>query len=307
MSPGFHLALLACTASQQPTVTDSIVTTDVELFVRTVSLPSADGGLIVLHGGPGVSHDHLRVLDRLVDDTRFDVVYFDQRGVGRSSAPVLPEAYELADYDADLDAVRTSVGWDRVHLLGHSWGGLAALSYAIHHPEHVASLAIIDSAPPAKALTRDIPDERVASLQLAGVIPFPIPRVVDGDCTAWLRARIPALNARPETMIGDQLGASTCRTEPRERTWAALGDYDLVGELGSIRAPVLVLYGTEDPFGVDMVGAVARHADLLGDTLEEVAIAGCGHRPMHECPEPFFTALDAFYDSLPRRREATHP
>ena len=100
--------------------------------------------LILLHGGPGASESALfRRYDAALED-HFLVVYWDQRGTGRSyTSGIAPSTMTisqmLADLDALVDTVRTRFGHDRVVLLGHSWGTILGTMYARDHPEKVAA------------------------------------------------------------------------------------------------------------------------------------------------------------------------
>jgi pimeloyl-ACP methyl ester carboxylesterase len=99
--------------------------------------------LILLHGGPGVSETALfRAYDAALED-HFVVVYWDQRGAGRSfDADIPPESMTLdrfvADLDELVDAMRARFGVGKVALLGHSWGTALGLVYAARQPDEVS-------------------------------------------------------------------------------------------------------------------------------------------------------------------------
>src|SRR6476620_9118033 len=84
--------------------------------------------IIVLHGGPDFDHGYLLPdLDRLAD--AFRLIYYDQRGRGRSADQVLPEEVTIASEMDDLDMVRQHFGLTSPALLGHSWGTVLALEF----------------------------------------------------------------------------------------------------------------------------------------------------------------------------------
>src|SRR5688500_14380559 len=116
------------------------------LFERRVG----SGPLVaVLHGGPGASFDYLLPgFDALA--TGRTLVYYDQRGGGRSPIP-REEPVGWRDHVADLDALRDQWGLERLTILGYSWGGLLAQLYAIEHPERVERLALVCPAPSWRA------------------------------------------------------------------------------------------------------------------------------------------------------------
>ena len=100
----------------------------------------------MLHGGPGAHHDYLLPqYDRLA--LRRELFYYDQRGGGQSPVPrETPVGWR--EHVADLEAIRVSLGIDRLTLCGYSWGGLLALLYLIEYPQRVERLALVSPASP---------------------------------------------------------------------------------------------------------------------------------------------------------------
>lgn len=102
--------------------------------------------LLLLHGGPGATHDYLESFDALADTGR-RMIYYDQLGCGRSMiGESKPELWTIPLYVEEVDVVRSALGLDRVHLLGQSWGGMLAMEYLFTRPQGVASV-IIESSP----------------------------------------------------------------------------------------------------------------------------------------------------------------
>ena len=98
--------------------------------------------LVIVHGGPG---GNLYNFERRPgpDLERFaTVVYYEQRGSGRSEAPADTNAYSTAILVADLDALRDSLGLERIVPVGFSYGGELALEYALAHPERVERVIV---------------------------------------------------------------------------------------------------------------------------------------------------------------------
>jgi 3-oxoadipate enol-lactonase len=75
----------------------------------------------------------------------FDVLAYDQRGLGRSSKP--NKAYSIVDYADDAAALLDAVGWDRVRVIGVSFGGMVALELVLRHPDRVSNLALCCTSP----------------------------------------------------------------------------------------------------------------------------------------------------------------
>jgi len=100
--------------------------------------------LLCLHGGPGAAHDYLTPLSKLAEHGR-RVIFYDQLGAGNSDHPDNPDLWTVELYVEELGVVRDALGLDRVHILGHSWGGQLALEYALTKPKGIESLILTDS------------------------------------------------------------------------------------------------------------------------------------------------------------------
>ena len=114
-----------------------------ELYAREVGKGPA---IIVLHGGPDFDQSYLLPeMDRLSDSYR--LIYYDQRGRGKSASNVRPEEVTLASDIADLEKIRQSFHLESATLLGHSWGTVIALEYALKYPERVSHLILMNPGP----------------------------------------------------------------------------------------------------------------------------------------------------------------
>jgi proline-specific peptidase len=100
--------------------------------------------LLVLHGGPGASHDYLEPLEAMANSGR-RVIFYDQLGGGNSDHPHNPSLWTVALFVEELGAVRKALALDHLHLLGQSWGGMLGMEYALTQPSGLASLTVADS------------------------------------------------------------------------------------------------------------------------------------------------------------------
>ena len=99
---------------------------------------------ILLHGGPGFASYYMKPLEALSSDRR--VVRYDQLGAGASDRLTDTTKMTIPHFVAELDSLRSHLGYDKVHLVGHSWGTILALEYHRAHPAHVASLTLASPA-----------------------------------------------------------------------------------------------------------------------------------------------------------------
>lgn len=112
---------------------------------RTLAYHRLGGGpTLVCHpGGPGFSSRYLSNLGGL--DEELELVLLDPRGTGGSDPAPDPRGYLIDDYADDLEELREHLGLERIQLLGHSHGGVAATAYAAKHPERVERLVLASS------------------------------------------------------------------------------------------------------------------------------------------------------------------
>jgi len=99
--------------------------------------------LFFIAGGPGGTHYGLRRFDSL--STTNTLVYYDAFGRGKSDTAKVVTEYTLERDIEDLEGLRIAMGFDKINILGHSYGGVVAQGYAIKYPENVSHLIIANS------------------------------------------------------------------------------------------------------------------------------------------------------------------
>ena len=254
--------------------------------------------LVMVNGGPGFDHTYVHcsaAWDVLARGRR--VVFYDQRGNGRS-APLKPgQSCTLADQIADLDALRAQLGCARIDLLGHSWGGYLVMAYAARHPEHIEHLIICDSAAPkwddTVFLFKDVFPEGMERQQAVGFAE------ALGDSAALatdLREYMAMLFWSPEHR--DVFLANVANYKYTRAVNVALNadlkQYDLNPELAKFRFPTLVLTGRYD---MNVAPSVAWkiHKAIPGSSYH--AFEHSGHLPYFEEPDEFVSTVEAFLDA----------
>lgn len=259
---------------------------------------------MVVHGFPGSGQGYLAP-DLLPLARGRVVVFYDQRGAGRSSDVEDTAQLGLESHVRDLEALRRHFRMRRLTLLGHSGGAAIAARYAIEHPDRVDRLILVSPPPPvaepyADETTRRFRSRldsaswaRVAALQ-ATLASTRNPRRV---CRELIAAVLPrayfADPARFARMRGDFCSAPPDRLRTRGmRTAAFLASLprDWRGGLRGVSVPVLVLHGDHDAIPMD--AARAWVASIPGARL--VVIPDADHLPWVEQPARFFAAVDSF-------------
>ncbi len=269
-----------------------------------------DRALVVLHGGPGVSCAYLEPLHALARPGR-TVVLYDQAGGGRSTDPRPLEHATIGYLVDDLVELLDHLGLDRVDLLGHSFGTMLALQFALDHPARVRSLVLASGGPSARlaagrlvaGLLADQGPEAVATALSAEVRgdredpaywaivgaffehgSYPTrEQLADREAAARWRAELAAIGPMGHALWGPWQFTVT----------GSLRDWDVRPRLREIEVPALVTAGHGDY-------ATPSDAVAMAEALPRGAYFTCGsgHEGfLHGTALPLFTALvDAFLD-----------
>jgi proline iminopeptidase len=256
--------------------------------------------LIVLHGGPGA--DHCYMLPQMLQlGERYDLLFYDQRGGGRSKADSR-DPITWRTHVEDLGAVVTEFGLEPLSVVGYSWGGMLALLYTIEqrknpHLVPPARLALMSPAP----LTLEYRRAFEAEFNRRQQAPE-IQQSREELAQSGLREKDPAVYRQRAF----ELGVAGYFADPRkahdltpfrvvgkvqQSVWESLGNFDLIGDLKGIKTPSIVIHGRDDPIPLASSVEAAR---AIGTNL--VVLDDCGHVPYVEQPGQLFSALDTFLD-----------
>ena len=120
-----------------------------------------DTRLLFLHGGPGATHEYFEAADSWLPGAGIEYYYYDQLGSAYSDQPDAPELWTIPRFVDEVEQVRLALGLDSTNffLLGHSWGGILALEYALAHGENLKGLVISNmmaSAPAYDAYAEEV-------------------------------------------------------------------------------------------------------------------------------------------------------
>lgn len=251
--------------------------------------------LFVVNGGPGFDHTYLHAAtswDMLAKNRR--VIFYDQRGNGRSDALKPGQSCTLADQIADLEALRSHLGFDKMDLLGHSWGGYLSMAYAARHPEHIAHLLIVDSAAPRWADTLFLFDqvfpeisERRASYAFGDEMGDK--SASDASIHDYLTMLFYSQEKRDAFLA--QMTPGAYHKEVFQAVIHDLPRFDLNPELHKFKFPVLVVTGRYD-INVAPLVAYRIHKAIPGSRF--TVFERSGHIPFYEEPEAFVRATEEF-------------
>ncbi len=114
--------------------------------VWTKRLGSGPVKVLLLHGGPGFSHEYLEAMESFLPEAGIEMIYYDQLGCNNSDQPEDPSLWTLPRYVEEVEEVRRGLGLEQFVLYGHSWGGMLAIEYALHYQQHLRGLVISNMA-----------------------------------------------------------------------------------------------------------------------------------------------------------------
>jgi proline iminopeptidase len=264
--------------------------------------------VLLLHGGPGATHEAFEVFDSFLPADGVEYYYYDQLGSYYSDQPDDPRLLTIDRFVDEVEQVRQALGLDQdnFYLLGHSWGGLLAIEYALKYPGHLKGLVISNmmSSIPAynryanEVLFPQLDPAALAELhQLDAAKDYDNPRfeellvphyehhVLRRPVAEWpdpvLRGFIKHLNRKIYVpMQGpSELGAS-----------GVLADWDRTAELAKITVPTLVIgarYDTMDPAWMEMMSKRLPHGEYL-------YLANGSHAAFYDDQQAYFAGLIAF-------------
>jgi proline iminopeptidase len=282
--------------------------------------------LVIMHGGPGASHDYF--LPYLLPLARHNrVIFFDERGSGRSQKLADPAGYTIENMVEDLEAARKALNLGKINLLGHSYGGALVQAYALKYQQNLQHL-ILGSTWSSTAAMNEVfvrmkekmaPElrERIDQFEAAGLFGhgkdyeknrYP----ADYMIAAWGEGYFPYVyQGRPDPNYDPVAQGNTAWDLYREM-WGEHGEFVIDGNLKSveytdrlsgIKVPTLVLAGDHDE--CDPALAQAMHEKIAGSKL--VIFPKAGHMTFVDQPELFVKAVDDFLHQNPRKgADAVH-
>ena len=230
-----------------------------ETYYRIVGEKTDLAPLLLIHGGPGSTHNYFEVLDSLAETTHRQIISYDQIGCGESYVEGHKELWNLQTWTDELIALRQWLHLDRVHLLGQSWGGMLIMAYLIDcKPEGVESV-ILSSTLSSSALWSHEQQRLIAFMPVEEqeAIAEAV-RTGNFEAPAYLKANehYTALHADEITADSPEcfrrkkrfgLEAYMTAWGPNEYTpTGTLKGFDYTARLHEIAQPTLVISGTND-------------------------------------------------------------
>lgn len=216
--------------------------------------------LVLLHGGPGSTHNYFEVLDRIAEEDGRQLVMYDQIGCGNSYVENRPDLWNSKVWIEELIELRKHLGLDEIHLLGQSWGGMQTLEYVCNYkPEGLKSIILSSTLPAswlwaeeAQRMIAQMPRDMQDAIKKAtesGDYSSPEYQAAEAEymrqhCAGEVTENDPECLRRPKKAGRESYVVGW---GPNEFTpLGTLKDYDVIDQLGDIKEPALIINGGND-------------------------------------------------------------
>ncbi|HEY7112384.1 MAG TPA: proline iminopeptidase-family hydrolase [Thermoanaerobaculia bacterium] len=259
--------------------------------------------LLTLHGGPGCTHEYFECFEDFLPQEGVEFYYYDQLGSAYSDQPDDASLWTVDRFREEVEQVRRGLGLDNFYLLGHSWGGMLAIEYALKYQTHLKGLVISD-------MTASIPSYMEYAAKLRAALPKDVVAVLD-EYESKGQYDAPEYQ---EAMIGKVYREHLCRLDPWpdpvDRTLKHLAtpvyntmqgpnefvitgnfkNWDRWNDLPKIEVPTLVTGARHDTMNPD---DIRREGRLLPNSRVWVSETG-SHLAMYDDQPGYFGALIGF-------------
>lgn len=247
----------------------------------------------VLHGGPAMDHTYFKPhLSPLAEDMQ--LIYVDHRNTGRSGRMAV-ESCTIEQMADDIEGLRQYLGLGKVHVLGNSFGGMWAMTYALRHPDSLEKLILVTTSPSygfyeaakAEAARKGTPEQIAAIPDLfEGVIDN------DADLEKWWKTVNPLYFYAWDDKYWEGAGRGRHNAELMSHMWHnVMPSFDVRARLAEITAPTLVI-GARHDWVTPHPESEQIAAGIPNSTL--VMFEKSGHMPFVEEQDRFTTVVRDF-------------
>lgn len=251
--------------------------------------------LMMMHGGLGADHTYLKHWFNILSDT-YTMIYYDHRGNGRSERPASLADVTHATWAADADALRAHLGYDKIILAGHSYGGFLAQEYAVRYGAHLDGLILLCTAPAfdyadlvvSNAKARATTPEVIAGVEEA-LSPDPVATDADFGRIMDTIGPLYFVNYDQEAAEASFKDAVWSAAAWNHVSANCMPVFNVLPDLGKITVPTLVVSGAHD-----WITPVREGGQRIAEAIPNarfVVYENSGHYPFIEEHDAFFTLL----------------
>ena len=233
-----------------------------QTYYRIVGYHYKKTPVVFIHGGPGSTHNSFEVLDSFADYDRRPVVMYDQYGCGLSSLGLENDTktYSKETWVEELSNLRERLGLTKMHMMGHSWGGMLSIIYLCdYHPEGILSCTLSSTLASASLwdkethrLIRYLDKEdrdAIAMAEKTGDYSTEAFQKANADYLKMTVRNLEEMKDVPECLLRERPKSPSYVTAwgvSEFRPSGNLKDYEYLDKLGEIQVPIMLLSGADD-------------------------------------------------------------
>jgi proline iminopeptidase len=266
--------------------------------------------VLLLHGGPGFSHDYFECFEDFLPKEGIEFYYYDQLGCGNSDVPADTSLWNVSRYVEEVEQTRIGLGLDNFYLLGHSWGSMLAMEYLVKYQSHVKGAILSNMTAGIKSYvsyseelrkkyltTRELGTydsldklKRYASPEYQGLLMnklytrticrFPIEN--------WPEPLLRAFTKANQYIYIQMQGVDEFHVTGNFKNW------EMWDRLSNIKVPTLVIGGMNDEMNPE---DMKREGKLIPDSRTYLCPNG-SHLSMYDDQKNYFTNLIGFLNDV---------
>lgn len=305
----------ALLAAKKPLAAKGVKTAGIELIpidggkfkVWTKKIGAGKIKVLTLHGGPGITHEYFECFEDFLPQHGIEFYYYDQLGSTYSDQPDDPSLWTIDRFREEVEQVRQALGLTDFYLLGHSWGGMLGIEYALKYQKHLKALVI-------SSMTASIPSYMAYAAKLRAALPpetiaildkyeskndYNNPEYEKAMFETVYRRHICRLDPWPDPVLRafKHLSAQVYNTMQGPNEFVITGtfkDWDRWKDLPRITVPTFLPVGRFDEMNVE---DIQREGRLIPRSRVHICEKG-SHLCMWDDQESYFRGLLKFIDDV---------
>jgi len=273
----------------------------IEIYYKSIG----DGyPTFILHGGPGLGHDHMLQLTNLSD--RYKLIFYDQRAAGRSTGYADTASHTIEKLIDDLEQLRLSLVADKINIVGASWGAMLAMQYAMEYTDNINALVLLGSMGGSSSgwveeFSANIKKNRttadsltIAQIESSDEYKNRVPEVLARYTKTFFRSYF----YNQDLADSIKMWIPDSAQKKVEGRYASVSryfnDYNIHDDLKRIKCPTLIVHGDADVIPVYV-------AERLNKSIEKsklIILPNVGHFLWIEAPDEIYRVIDEFFQSI---------
>jgi proline iminopeptidase len=258
--------------------------------------------IIIIHGGPGMDHGYF-LPSMLELSKNHQIIFYDQRGCGKSIAEKIDiDSINIETFVNDLECLRNSLGLNKITVLGHSWGAMLAMQYAIKYSQNLSALVLVESisadfnghnafikecAKRTRKISKEI-DSITNSLEFKKGDPKFVTKFYKIILETYLYD--PKKIDEISLVFEPFSAANGFKVYDIFDKNFLKSNFNIFSALKNLSVPTLIIHGESDP--IPLESAKQINSAITGSKL--IILKKCGHFPFVEQSENFFSLLEEF-------------